>query len=55
LKVSFTGHINTVRGLCIDPKNAYMYSCGEDKKVLCWDLEYNKGIFDKNPIKTHNL
>ena len=42
LKITLTGHINTVRGLEVSKKHAYLFSCGEDKTVRCWDLEYNK-------------
>ena len=31
-------------GLAISDKHPYMFSCGADKKVKCWDLEYNKVI-----------
>jgi WD40 repeat protein len=37
-----TGHIEQVTGLAISDKFPYMFSCGLDKKVLCWDLEQNK-------------
>ena len=33
-----------MRGLAISSRHPYMFSAGEDKKVLCWDLEYNKAI-----------
>jgi pleiotropic regulator 1 len=39
LKVTLTGHINTVRGLVVSDRHPDLFSCGEDKKVLCWDLE----------------
>ena len=42
LKLSLTGHISTVRGLVVSPRQPYLFSCGEDKQVKCWDLEYNK-------------
>ena len=50
LKITLTGHINTIRGLCISKfyfnlrKYTYLYSASEDKTVKCWDLEYNKII-----------
>ena len=25
-------------------RHPYLFSCGEDKKVLCWDLEQNKVV-----------
>lgn len=37
-----TGHISTVRGLAVSSKHPYLFSCGEDRQVKCWDLEYNK-------------
>lgn len=36
------GHVSTVRGLAVSPKHPYLFSCGEDRQVKCWDLEYNK-------------
>jgi len=30
-KVTFTGHINTVRGLSLSERHPYMFSVGEDK------------------------
>jgi pleiotropic regulator 1 len=35
LKLSLTGHINTVRGVCISPRHPYLFSVGEDKTVKC--------------------
>ena len=43
-KITFTGHIHTVRAICISDRHPYMFSVGDDKKVLCWDLEQNKVI-----------
>lgn len=42
LKLSLTGHISTVRGVIVSGRSPYLFSCGEDKQVKCWDLEYNK-------------
>ena len=42
LKLSLTGHISSVRGVAVSPRQPYLFSCGEDKKVMCWDLEQNK-------------
>ena len=42
LKLSLTGHVSAVRGVCVSSRHPYLFSCGEDKKVLCWDLESNK-------------
>lgn len=42
LKLSLTGHVSTVRGVAVSPRQPYLFSCGEDKQVKCWDLEYNK-------------
>ena len=42
LKLTLTGHIEQVTGLAISDKFPYMFSCGLDKKVMCWDLEQNK-------------
>lgn len=45
LKVSLTGHISSVRGLAVSSRHPYLFSCGEDRQVKCWDLEYNKVMF----------
>lgn len=29
-------------GLEVSPRHPYLFSCGEDRQVKCWDLEYNK-------------
>lgn len=29
-------------GLAVSPRHPYLFSCGLDKQVKCWDLEYNK-------------
>ena len=42
LKLSLTGHISAVRGVIVSPRMPFLFSCGEDKQVKCWDLEYNK-------------
>jgi len=42
LKLSLTGHISAVRGLAVSSRQPYLFSCGEDKQVKCWDLEMNK-------------
>ena len=44
LKITLTGHINTVRGIAISDRHPYLFSCGEDKTVKCWDLEQNKVV-----------
>jgi pleiotropic regulator 1 len=33
-----------VRGVEVSSRNPYLFSCGEDKMVKCWDLETNKVI-----------
>jgi len=42
--VTLTGHINTVRGLVVSDRHPYLFSCGEDKQLKCWDLEVNKVV-----------
>lgn len=42
LKLTLMGHIEQVMGVIVSPRHPYMFSCGLDKKVMCWDLEYNK-------------
>jgi WD40 repeat protein len=42
LKLTLTGHISTVRGVAVSDRHPYLFSCGEDKMVKCWDLEQNK-------------
>lgn len=44
MKLTLTGHISAVRGVVISPRQPYLFSCGEDKTVKCWDLEQNKVI-----------
>ncbi|KAG0247308.1 hypothetical protein BG011_001703, partial [Mortierella polycephala] len=44
LKLSLTGHIGQVRGLAVSSRHPYLFSCGDDKMVKCWDLETNKVI-----------
>ena len=44
LKVTLTGHINTVRRLAVSDRHPYLFSAGEDKMVKCWDLEQNKVV-----------
>ena len=46
LRITYTGHISAVRGLVVSAKHPYLFSCGEDKTVKCWDLEQNKIIRD---------
>lgn len=53
LKLSLTGHISTVRGLAVSPRQPYLFSCGEDKQVKCWDLEYNKVLLHFLSKMTH--
>ena len=31
-----------VTGLAVSDRHPYMFSCGLDKQVKCWDLEQNK-------------
>ena len=31
-------------GLEVSARHPYLFSCGEDRQVKCWDLEYNKVI-----------
>jgi pleiotropic regulator 1 len=38
-KLTFTGHINSVRDISISARSPYLFSVGEDKQVKCWDLE----------------
>ena len=33
-----------MRGLAVSSRQPYLFSCGEDKQVKCWDLEMNKVI-----------
>lgn len=35
LKLTLTGHINSIRGLEVSPRHPYLFSAAEDKKVLC--------------------
>lgn len=51
LKLSLTGHISTVRGVAVSSRSPYLFSCGEDKQVKCWDLEYNKVRVDVSVLR----
>ena len=42
LRLTLTGHIEQVTGLAVSTRHPYMFSCGLDKMVKCWDLEQNK-------------
>jgi pleiotropic regulator 1 len=44
LKLTLTGHISPVRGLAFSDRHPYLFSCGEDKMIKCWDLETNQVI-----------
>lgn len=44
LQLTLTGHISAVRGLAFSERHPYLFSCGEDKQVKCWDLETNQVI-----------
>ena len=44
LKLTLTGHINAIRGIGVSDRTTYMFTAGEDKKVMCWDLEANKVV-----------
>jgi hypothetical protein len=35
LKVTLTGHVNTVRAVTVSPRHPYLFSCGDDRQVLC--------------------
>ena len=30
--------------MVLSPRHPYLFSCGDDKQIKCWDLEYNKAI-----------
>lgn len=53
LKLSLTGHISTVRGVAVSTRSPYLFSCGEDKQVKCWDLEYNKVVKQREKTNIH--
>jgi pleiotropic regulator 1 len=36
--------VSTVRGVVVSPRMPYLFSCGEDRQVKCWDLEQNKVV-----------
>ena len=50
LKLTLTGHTEQVMGLGVSDKFTYMFSCGLDKKVMCWDLETNKVRARLSPV-----
>lgn len=41
LRITLTGHLG-VRGLTVSDRHPYLFSAGDDKKVMCWDLEQNQ-------------
>ena len=51
LRLTLTGHIEQVTGLAISDSHQYMFSCGLDKQIKCWDLEQNKASACKRPWK----
>jgi pleiotropic regulator 1 len=46
LKVALTGHTETVRGLAVSERSPFLFSAGEDKRLLCWDLQQNAVVRD---------
>ena len=44
LRLTLTGHLESITGLKISDRSPYMFSCALDKQVKCWDLETNKVI-----------
>jgi len=44
LKLTLTGHINSVTAVAVSNRSPYLFSVGLDKLVKCWDLEQNKVI-----------
>ena len=44
LKLTLTGHTDHVRGVKLSSRHPYLFSCGLDQTVRCWDLTMNKGI-----------
>ena len=47
--------MSTVRGLAVSRRQPYLFSCGEDKQVKCWDLEYNKVRLPESPGRWHRM
>merc|ERR1712176_106490 len=43
-KLTYTGRVSSVRGICISNRHPYLFSAGEDKTVKCWDLEQNRVV-----------
>jgi len=44
IKLTYTGHVSSVRGLAVSNRHPYLFSAGEDKTVKCWDLEQNRVV-----------
>ena len=44
LRLTLTGHISEVRGVKVSTRHPYIFSCGQDHTVKCWDMEYNRVI-----------
>jgi pleiotropic regulator 1 len=60
LKLTLTGHVSSVRGLCASPRHPYLFSCGEDRQTKCWDLEsntvvrhYHGHLHSVNAVRVH--
>jgi hypothetical protein len=45
LKLTLTGHINTVRGLCVSARHPYLFSAGEDKMIKCCECDPGRACF----------
>lgn len=46
LKLTFSGHVMTVKDVAISDRHPYMFSASDDKLIKCWDLEKNMSIRD---------
>lgn len=44
LAITSIANSTQVMGLAVSERHPYMFSCGLDKQVKCWDLEQNKVI-----------
>ena len=53
LKLSLTGHVSTVRGLVVSPRQPYLFSCGEDRQVN-YELE-NVKVIGQNFPRNYNF
>ena len=51
--ITLSGHDIWVRGLAFHPQGKYLFSCSDDKSILCWDLMSGKQTKRLSCAHTH--